>query len=351
MNSNSSRTARSALFRKGLTASLAAAAVVMAGYVIQRLDHDPRTDDAYLYSETIGVAPEVNGRIVEFDVSDNEHVKKGQVLFRIDPRPYELNLAKALASLAALDREIALAQRSVNAQKYAADSASAGVERARAAASQAADTLARMEPLQSQDYVAAEQVDQARTAKRAAEAQLNAAILDARRAASAVSGVDALVAKREVIRAEIALAQLNLDYTTVRAPFDGVVINLKTTVGQFAAAGHPVFTLADEERWYVVANFRETELENIKPGRPAQVYLLGDSARKYDGVVDSVGYGVFPDDGGADAGGLPHVPRTLNWVRVAQRFPVRILVSRPDVERFRIGASAVAVMGDPAPTR
>jgi len=351
MNSKSGGAGRSALVRKGLTAALVAVALVLSGYVVQRLDHDPRTDDAYLYADTIGVAPEVSGRIVELDAGDNRHVRKGQVLLRIDPRPYELTLAKARASLVALDREIALAQRSVDAQKFAADAASAGVERARAAASQAADTLARMEPLQGQDYVAAEQVDQARTAKRVAVAQLDAAILDARRAAAAVSGVDALVARREVIRAEIELAQLNLDYTTVRAPFDGIVIDLKTTVGQFAAAGHPVFTLADEGRWYVVANFRETELENIRPGRPAQVYLLGDAARKFAGVVDSVGYGVYPDDGGADAGGLPHVPRTLNWVRVAQRFPVRILVTRPDAERFRIGASAVAIMGEPAPTR
>jgi len=144
--------------------------------------------------------------------------------------------------------------------------------------------------------------------------------------------------------AEIELARLHLEYTTVRAPCDGIVINLKNSEGQYAAAGHPVFTLANTSRWYVVANFRETELEHVKSGQSAQVYILSQPDRRFAGVVDSVGYGVFPDDGGLDAGGLPKVPRSINWVRVAQRFPVRILVETPDPSLFRIGASAVAIM-------
>jgi multidrug efflux system membrane fusion protein len=253
-------------------------------------------------------------------------------------------LTKAQASLSSLDNEISLTQRSVNAQKYGAAAATASVERARAAAEQATDTLKRMEPLLGQGYVSAEQIDQARTAKRSAESQLNTAELDAQRAVAGVSGVDALVARREVAKAEIALATLNLEFATVRAPFDGRVINLKTTVGQFAAAGHPIFTLADTDHWYVVANFRETELAQVRPGRTAEVYMLTDPGKHFQGTVESIGYGVFPEDSGGEAAGLPHVPRSLNWVRVAQRFPVRILVKRPDADVFRIGASAVAIM-------
>jgi len=323
---------------------LVLAAIGLGVAVVRHLDTAPRTDDAYAYADTIGVAPEVSGRIVELAVADNQPVKQGDLLLRLDARPYQATLDKAQASLIALDNEIALTQRSVNSQKFGAAAAGASVERARAAAEQAADTLARMAPLEGQEYVSSEQIDQAKTAKRSAEAQLNVALLDAQRATAAVSGVDALVAKRAVIKAEIELARLNLEYTTVRAPFDGTVLNLKTSAGQFAAAGHPVFTLANTSRWYVVANFRETELAHIKPGQKALVYVLGEPAKRFGGAVESVGYGVFPDDGGADAAGLPHVPRSINWVRVAQRFPVRIRVDAPDASLFRIGASAVAIM-------
>ncbi len=319
-------------------------ALALAIFVIWRLDSAPRTDDAYVYADTINVAPEVSGRIVELAVVDNQKVKQGDVLFRIDPRPFQAILGKAQANLVELEREIELHQRTVNSQKFGAAAATAAVARARAAAEQANDTFNRLEPLLGTKYVAAEQVDQARTAKRAAQAQLDAAVLDAQRASAGISGVDALVAKRDVIRAEIELARLNLEYATVRAPFDGVAISLKTSVGQFAAAGHPVFTLINTSHWYVVANFRETELRHIKPGQAAQVYILSDSSKRFHGQVESVGYGVFPDDGGGETAGLPHVPRSINWVRVAQRFPVRIRVENPDPAVFRIGASAVALV-------
>lgn len=334
-----------------ITLLLVLAAIGAAIYVVWRLDTAPRTDDAYAYADAIGVAPEISGRIVDLAVKDNQAVKHGDVLFRIDPRPFRESLAKAQASLTSLDNEIALTQRTVDAQKLAAEAAAANVERARASEEQAADTLGRMEPLLENGYVSADQLDQARTAKRSAQAQLNTAILDARRATAAVGGVDALVARREVLKAEIAMAKLNLEYATVHSPFDGRVIGLKTSVGEFASAGHPLFTLANTSRWYVVANFRETELAHIKPGSSAWVYLLSDPSKRFSGAVESIGFGVFPDDGGGETSGLPHVPRSINWVRVAQRFPVRILVENPDPNLFRIGASAVASMTGKARTQ
>lgn len=340
----SQETGTQANFGRTIALLLLLVAIALAVFVVWRIDTAPRTDDAYVYADTINVAPEVSGRIVDLPVKDNQAVKKGDVLFQIDPRPFQATLAKAEANLIALDNEIELTQRSVNAQKFGAAAAKADIERARANAEQTRDTLNRLELLLRTNYVSVEEVDRARTAKRAAQAQLSTAVLDAQRASAGISGVDALVAKREVIRAEIALAQLNLEYATVRAPFDGIVINLKTSAGQFAAAGHPVFTLANTSRWYVVANFRETELEHIKTGQAAQVYVLSNSSKHFRGVVESVGFGVFPDDGGGEVDGLPRVPRSINWVRVAQRFPVRIAVEQPDPSVFRIGASAVAIM-------
>jgi len=325
--------------------ALVVVTLLLVIFVIHQLDRTPRTDDAYVYADTIDVVPEVSGRIVELPVHDNQAVKQGDLLFRIDPRPYQDALTRGNASLVALERQIELTQRTVNAQQYNAQSVRAAVERARAAASQAADTLHRMEPLLSHGYVSAEDVDRARTAQRATQAELSAAQLQAQQAAAAVSGVDALVAQRAVVMAEISIAELNLEYATVRAPFDGRIVSLTTSIGQFVTALKPVFTLIDTRHWYVVANFRETELKGIRTGTPATVYLMSDTGQRFRGSVDSISYGVASDEGGlALPGGLPHIQRTLNWVHVSQRFPVKIRVDNPNPELFRVGTSAVAVL-------
>jgi len=324
---------------------LVVATLLLVIFVIHRLDRTPRTDDAYVYADTIDVVPEVSGRIVDLPVHDNQAVKQGDLLFRIDPRPYQDALTRGNASLVALDRQIELTQRTVNAQQYNAQSVRAAVERARAAAGQASDTLHRMEPLLSHGYVSAEDVERARTAQRATQAELSAAQLQAQQAAAAVSGVDALVAQRAVVMAEISIAELNLEYATVRAPFDGRIVSLTTSVGQFVTALKPVFTLIDTRHWYVVANFRETELKGIRAGTPATVYLMSDTGQRFRGSVDSISYGIASDEGGlALPGGLPHIQRTLNWVHVSQRFPVKIRVDNPNPELFRVGTSAVAVL-------
>ncbi len=326
------------------TLALVILTLVVMIFVIWRMDNSPSASDAYAAADTIDVVPEVSGRIVELAVTDNQQVKQGDLLFRIDPRPYEASLAKAEASLAALDKQIMLTQRSVDAQKFAAGSVEATVGKARAAAKQASDTLRRTEPLLAQGFVSAEDVDRARTAQRASEADLNAVLLQAQQAAAAVSGVDALVAQRVAVEADIALTKLHLEMATVRAPFDGRVVSLKTSIGQFASAMKPIFTLIDTRHWYVIANFRETELKNIHAGTPATLRLMSDSGKTFSGKVDSIGYGVLPDDGGIVLGGLPRVSRSINWVRVAQRFPVKIMVDKPDSNMFRIGASAVATL-------
>ena len=337
-------TARSPRKRAFPAIAIVAVAVALLGIVLWRLDNAATTDDAYVYADTISVVPEVSGRIVELPVRDNLAVHKGDLLLRIDPRPYQAALNQARARLDALNQQILLTQRSVNAQQYNAEAVKAAVERARAAANQATDTLRRTEPLLAQGYTSAEEVDRARTAQRATQAELNASALQARQAAAAVSGVDALVAQRAEAQAQIAIAELNLEFTEVRAPFDGRVVSLRTTVGQFASALKPVFTLIDSRHWYVVANFRETDLRQIRPGTRATVYLMSDTGKRFAGEVDSIGFGVLPDDGGVVLEGLPRVQRSINWVHVSQRFPVKIAVRDPDPELFRVGTSAVATL-------
>jgi multidrug efflux system membrane fusion protein len=157
-----------------------------------------------------------------------------------------------------------LTQRTIKAQEYNAQSVSAAVERAKALVKQTTSSRIRLEPLVPQGFASQEDLDQARTAEKAARA-LEATLLQAKQASAAVTGVDAMVAQRAGILAQIALAELHLEFTEVRAPFNGVVVALKTTVGQYASALKPVFTLLDDDHWYVVANFRETDLQTCAP--------------------------------------------------------------------------------------
>lgn len=310
-------------------------------WVIRTLDQAPRTDDAYVYADTINVVTQVSGQITDMPVKENQRVKQGDVLFRIDPRPYQDALNRATASLAQLEQQIILTQRDVNAQQFNAQAAEKRIAAARATAEQDASTLRRLEALRPQNYVSRESLDQARARQQASAAQLQSTRLQAQQANAAISSVAALAAQREVLKADISTARFNLEHTVIRAPFNGIVTALKTTTGQYASVGKPVFTLIDSNVWYVVANFRESELQNIRNHASVDVYLMSYPNRRFTGTVDSTGFGVYPDDGGATRDGLPDVSRSINWVRVAQRFPVRIRVTNPDAAIFRMGTSAV----------
>jgi len=138
-------------------------------------------------------------------------------------------------------------------------------------------------------------------------------------------------------------AKLDLAHCTVVAPFDGYVTNLNISEGEYAKPGLPVFTLIDTRTWYVVANYRESELKSIAPGKHVDLYLMGNPSRKFDGIVESVGYGVSPDDSNTN-NGLPQIDHTLNWVHLAARFPIRIRVQNPDPALFRVGETAISIV-------
>lgn len=148
-------------------------------------------------------------------------------------------------------------------------------------------------------------------------------------------------------QAAIDTAQYNLDNCRVVAPFNARVTNLTISQGAYAVAGQHLFTLIDTRVWWVVANFRETQLRHIQPGMSAEVYVMSRPSVRYQGVVDSVGFGVTPDSdlvGHIASPGLPDVQRTLNWVHLASRFPVRIRIKDNPSEVFRLGESAVVII-------
>jgi multidrug efflux system membrane fusion protein len=273
-------------------------AVFLTFYVWSVLERHPRTDDASARANVVGIAPRVSGQIIKLNVQDNQAVKKGDVLFEIDPEDYRLVLEKAKAELATVDQQLAQAQ----------------------------DTLHRLEPLLPHGFTTADTVDKARTAVTTLQAQRDSAI------------------------ATINLEELHLSYCKVVAPFDGRVINLNISAGAHVSAGVPVFSLLDTSKWYVIANFREAEIRHMAPGSEAIVYLSSAPNQRFRGKVQGIGWAVKPE-GEVDlpASGVPYVKRELNWVRVAQRFPVRIEVENADVDLFRMGASAVAIIKGPPP--
>ncbi len=314
-----------------------AAAFGLAYVALERLDHRPRTHDAFLYADSAGLAPDVSGRIISLAIHDNQRVHKGDKLLVIDQEPFELRLRQAKSQLAALEAQIALTTRQVAGQSTGAEAAATQIERARSQLALARDTVGRLAPLLAKGYVTAQQVDEARTNEKTAEAALTAATQQALQARQAVGDTESLIAQRDSAQAAVALAERDLRNSVVTAPFDGLVVGLDLAEGAYAAAGHPLFTLIKTDAWYAIGNFRETELPQIVAGDPATIWLMADGGHPLQGHVESIGWGVRPEDAGGPA--LPSVGRTLSWVVVAQRFPVRIRLDTPPDAAMRIGTT------------
>jgi multidrug efflux system membrane fusion protein len=326
-----------------LVATAVALTIVLAILVLRRLDARPRTNDAVVTANTISIAPEVSGRIALLNVKDDSVVHKGDVLFEIEREQYDLALAQAVAQVRTLEAQIRLGNRRVSSERSGVGVARANADAARARLVEATDTLQRLEPLLPDRYVTPQQVDVARTAKDTAQSQLTGALTAVQEKRQFVGDTKPQLAELEGARALVGRAQRDLRNTIVRAPFDGRIVGVTTSVGQLVSPLRPLFTLIDTSQWYVVADYRETELERIRPGERAMAYVMTSPRVRLQGVVESVGSAVAQPENLSIAG-VPPVARDLNWVRIAQRFPVRIALEHPPDELMRIGASAVAVV-------
>src|SRR6267142_469189 len=181
-----------------------------------------------------------------------------------------------------------------------------------------------------------------------AKADLAALDRQIAQAGSSLRRLEPLLPKKFTTAENVDEARTKL--TTLQAQREGVVatINLDISAGAHVSTGVPVFSLLDTSKWYVIANFREAEIRQMAPGSEAIVYLSSAPNQRFRGKVQGIGWAVKPE-GEIDLppSGVPYVKRELNWVRVAQRFPVRIEVENPDVDLFRMGASAVAIIKGP----
>jgi membrane fusion protein, multidrug efflux system len=394
---------------RSISIGIMASTAIIALVVIHQVNADPRTDDAEVFANFIGMAPLVNGPIMHLYVSDNQLVKAGAPLFDIDDRPYAYALARAQsdqvalqgqigdesriiagkvsgvdvarASVLAADASLARAEAAVQQAKADVANSQAAVARTNAEFEYASDNLHRIEPLLARQFVTVDQVDQARTLQTSrlqaanqaksqlalAEAGLLAAQAQSKQAQALVeqshqqveeashnvTTLRPLAGQLPGKQAAIDTAKYNFDNCHVVAPFDARVTNLTISEGAYATAGEHIFTLIDTRTWWVIANFRETQLHHIQPGMAANVYVMSRPGVRYKGVVDSVGFGVTPDTdlvGRLAAPGLPDVQRTLNWVHLASRFPVRIRIQDSPSGVFRLGESAVVIIrGDATP--
>ena len=322
---------------------VAVAVLVLGWLTLERLDRRPRTDDAYIDADVVHLAPDVSGRIVQLNVTENQAVQRGDVLFVIDPEPFQLKVDEASANVRASQAELAQTKNTVASQNTKAQAAQTAIASAQSQLDLATTTAARMEPLLAPGFASAEKVDQARTNKRKAEIALTEAQQQATSAREAVTSTNPDEERLSSSQAQLALAQRDLRETRVLAPCNGRVTGLQTSVGEYATTGKAVFTLIDTERWYAVGDFRETDLDGLHAGQRALVYVLSQPRRPIGATVDSLGYGVSPDPS-SNSTNLPSVSRSLNWVRIAQRFPVRVLLDSPPPDLARVGASAVIVI-------
>ncbi|SHG99674.1 membrane fusion protein, multidrug efflux system [Kaistia soli DSM 19436] len=330
----------------GIAVSLAvvAAAVVLGRDYLERADRNPLSQDAVLTANVARIASAVPGRIARIGVTENGSVRKGDLLLALEAEPYSLAVAQARADLAIAEAGLADQQRTEAAERSNAVIASEQVTRAEQNLSLATQTLARLQQLRPKGYVSAQQVDDAATARRDAEVSLRQARLQQDAAEKLVgnpAAAAALVAARE---AALAIAERALADTEIRAPFAGKVVGLTVSPGDYLLTGQSVFTLIDTAAWFASASFVETELPSISVGDCATIYALADRTVPIRGRVEGTSWGVASDQVVNLPIALPIVPKSLDWVRIAQRFPVRIRVLDPPDSLMRIGASATVTV-------
>ena len=272
-----------------ITLGIVVLALVTASLLYSRYLTKPWTRDAYVRANVIGVAPRVAGPIIEIPIKDNQPVKKGDLLFRIDPRTFEAALEQAKGLLA--QTEAKLTDLEANAKR-------------------AVDLL-------QQNVISREQYDDQVQAFEAAKADVEAA------------------------QASVRNAQLNLEFATVVSPVDGYLTNINTSPGTYVAAGQQLLALVDTSTFWVAAYFKETQINHVQPGDTVRITLMGHAEQSFGGTGASTAWGIFVQDGSTSGDQmLPNVPQTIDWVRLPNRFPVRVQVSGQPPVPLRIGQTA-----------
>jgi multidrug resistance efflux pump len=330
------------------TLVLVLAAVLVAYVVYQRWTHDPWTRDGQVRADIVKIAPRVSGYVVEVAVKDNQFVRKGELLFRIDPSSYQLAVDTAQVQLQQAREDVAALEAAVRAVEAMVLQSEAGVVAARAMIKQqqAALANARAESNRSKRLLGDKAgsvenaqkkaatvlelqaaVDSARASLSQAEAAVTSSQADLEQTkASLGEPGDANVRIREAM-VQLEEARLNLSWTSINAPYDGFTTNLDVNEGQFGSPGTPIAAFVDSSSFRVDGYFQESKLKHIKRGNRAIITLMSHPDIELEGVVDSIGYAIDPPDIADTEGSsnlVPQIEPTFDWIRLPQRVPVRI---------------------------
>jgi multidrug resistance efflux pump len=311
---------------------LALLATLVAYYALANR-YTPWTTDAYVQAFVVQVAPQVAGEVVEVPVTENQHVKKGALLFAIDPRPFRHKVRQLEAGVALMTQQVAQMESELQAARaeeihLAADEGLAlTIHGQEEMIYKQGSTTERKYIDARQKYQAAKAlVDRARAVVHQKEQALQARLGDEH----------ALIAEAN---AKLATARLDLEWSRVLAPADGSVTDLQLRVGSYTSPGKPVLTCIETGRWWVVANFRENNLEYVRPGVPAGVVFKSAPGQIFRGKVETVGLGVSHGQG-VPSGELPDVQTPDTWIPRPQRFQVRVALDNAPDFPVRVGATA-----------
>jgi multidrug resistance efflux pump len=277
-----------------ITLVVVALAAWAAVSLYQQYIQNPWTRDCQVRANVVGIAPRVSGPIIQVAVHDNQEVQKGDLLFEIDLTDFQAQV----------------------------DVADGQVQNDEATLKQQQQNLDRQTNLYKNHVTAQQDFQNAQDSFAAAQAQLISA------------------------KANLELAKLNLAYTKVFAPVDGYVTNMNTSEGTYVTAGKQLMALVDTGSFWIAAYFKETQLPHISLGQKVNLTIMGYNNQPFQGVVRSIGWGIYVQDGsGSDTTGLlPSINQTVDWVRLPQRFPVRIQVLGKPPVPLRIGQTVSAAM-------
>lgn len=317
------------------------------------------TDNAQIEGHVVPVLPKVGGYVARVLVEDNQVVREGDTLVTLDPRDYQVRLQEAQADLQAAEAAAARngeATAQVGQASAKSGAAQASIGSAQATYDRTLRDVERMRRLSETRVVSRQQLDEAETAYRSAEADLHAAQSQARAAQAEVSGASAGVrtaqAHLAAAQATAAEAQLQLSYTVITAPGAGRVSRKTVEVGQLVSPGQSLMSLVDERDVWVVANLKETQLDDIAVGQPVEIEVDAYKGRTFNGRVESIQGAT-----GARFALLPPDNATGNFTKVVQRVPVRIALERrpADAPPLRPGMSVEVAIdtrseGGPATT-
>jgi len=289
----------------------------------------PSTEDAYVQANIVHIAPQISGPISAIYIKNNQLVDKGQKLFEIDKAPFEIakNAAKA---------QLDLTQQQVAALQQAVESAKALLSERQAKLDIAIKNGNRMLYLVSKGQVSKAQGDEIRSNIKVAQAGLRAAKSQVEQAIANLGPIDKQNAMIRAAQAKLNQTELDLQHTVIEAPSNAKIVNFNARVGNMVQAGQALFDMVGQDAFWVDANFKETQLERIKPGQRARIIVDMYPDHPFQGTVESISAGT-----GSAFSLFPAENATGNWVKVTQRISVKVVINHPSLKfPLRVGASA-----------